>query len=159
MLPRLLGGMERRPLPLRMPPSSSVLFQSARKMATFFFDNDISFRIARALSHLVQGHEIIALRDKFPVNTLDTVWILEAGKCGWIVISSDHNQRRRDAEHKALLANGVRAKYVRHGGKPRTLYSDAARIVKNWPKIEAWGLGAAQPTLARLNTSDQIETL
>lgn len=128
-------------------------------MATFFFDNDISFRIAQALSHLVQSHEILALRDKFAVDTLDTTWIPEVGREGWIVISSDFNQRRRDSEHKALRDNGVRALYVRHGGKPHTLYADAARIIKNWPKIEQWGLDAKPGTLARLNTSDQIEAL
>ncbi|MCH7904349.1 MAG: hypothetical protein IH944_07245 [Armatimonadetes bacterium] len=128
-------------------------------MATFFFDNDISFRIARALSGLVHGHEVIALRDRFPTDTPDTVWIPEAGKNDWIVISRDHNQRRRDAEHKALMANGVRVLYVRYSGKQDTLFADAARIIKNWPKIQQWGIGAKQGTLARLSTADQIESL
>jgi hypothetical protein len=48
-------------------------------MATFFFDNDISFRIAHALSHLVHGHDVIALRDRIPANTPDLEWIPEAG--------------------------------------------------------------------------------
>lgn len=141
-----------------MPPNSNVLW-SERRLATFFLDNDISFRIAQALGSLVHGHEVIALRDRFPTNTPDTVWIPEAGKNGWIVISRDHNQRRRDAEHKALKANGVRVLYVRHGARQDTLFADAARLIKNWPKIEGWGLTAAPGTLARLNTSDQIENL
>jgi hypothetical protein len=56
-------------------------------MATFFFDNDISFRVARALSELVNGHQVIALRDHFPPDTPDTVWIPQVGTNGWIVIS------------------------------------------------------------------------
>jgi hypothetical protein len=128
-------------------------------MATFFFDNDISFRIAHSLSHLVHEHEVVPLRDRFPANTPDSVWIPEVGKDGWIVISRDHNQRRRDTEHRALLDHGLRVLYVRYGGKPDTLFVDAARIVKNWPKIEAWGLAASPGTLARLSTSDRIEIL
>jgi predicted nuclease of predicted toxin-antitoxin system len=128
-------------------------------MATFFFDNDISFRIAHALSNLVEGHDIVALRDRFPTNTPDTVWIPEVARNDWIVISRDHNQRRRESEHKALRENHARVLYIRYAGNVDTLFADAARLVKNWPKIEAWGLGAAPGTLARLNTADQIENL
>lgn len=128
-------------------------------MATFFFDNDISFRIVEALGRLVHGHRVVPLREVFPVNTPDTTWIPQVGKDGWIVISRDHNQRRREAEHAALKANAVRALYVRHSGTQDTLFADAARIIKNWPKIERWGTSAPPGTLARLNTDDAIEKL
>ncbi len=128
-------------------------------MATFFFDNDISFRIAKAIASLVHDHEVISLRDRFDVNTADTEWIPQAGASGWIVISRDHNQRRRNAEHKALLANGVRVIYIRYHAKPDTLFSDAARIIKNWPRIQTWGLAAKPGTLARLSTTDNIEQI
>jgi hypothetical protein len=128
-------------------------------MATFFFDNDISFRIANALAQLVHCHDVISLRDRFPTNTPDTVWIPGAGRNGWIVVSRDPNQRRREAEKRALAANGVRVLYVKHSGTAATLYAAAARIIKNWPKIEAWGLSAKPGSLARLNTNDSIETL
>ena len=128
-------------------------------MATFFFDNDISYHIAHALAQLVRGHEAKALRDVFPDNALDSVWIPEVAKREWIVISRDQNQRRRDSEHQALKAHGARVLYVRYGGKQLTLYADAARLVKNWPKIEAWGLSAKKGTLARLTKADKIENL
>src|ERR1700733_4913019 len=79
-----------------MPPNLSVLWRNAQVMATFFFNNDISFRIAHALSALVHEHKVIALRDQFPVGTPDIVWIPEIGKNGWILISRDQNQGRRD---------------------------------------------------------------
>ena len=128
-------------------------------MATFFFDNDISFRIVKALSQLVHEHEVIALRDRFPVNTPDTIWIPEAGRNEWIVISRDQNQRRRESEHQALRDNNVIALYVRSGSKPELLFADAARLIKNWPKIQSWGLSAKPGTLARLSTDDRIEPL
>jgi predicted nuclease of predicted toxin-antitoxin system len=128
-------------------------------MATFFFDNDISFRIVHALRELVHDHELIALRDRFPLNAKDTEWIPEAGKNGWVVISRDFNQRRRDSEHQALRKNKVKAIYIRQSGNPADLYADAARIIKQWPKIQAWGLNAKPGTLARLDTSDRILTL
>ncbi len=117
------------------------------------------FCIAHALAALVHGHDVFALRDQFPVDTPDTTWIPEVGAKGWIVvISRDQNQRRRESEHQALIANGVRVLYVRYGGKQGDAFChDAARLIKNWPKIEAWGLKSKPGTLARLTTSDQIE--
>lgn len=128
-------------------------------MATFFFDNDISFRIVRALRELVPNHELLALRERFAVSEKDVHWIPEAGKNGWIVISRDANQRRRDAEHRALKENGVIALYIRQGSKPMDLYADAARIIKNWPKISEWGVSAKAGTLARLDTNNSITLL
>lgn len=142
-----------------MPPNLNYQFQLGKSVATFFFDNDISFRIARVLRELVGQHEVLALRDRFPTNTPDSVWIPEIGKEGWIVISRDQNQRRRDLEHAALKTSGSRVLYVRYGGKPDLLFADAARIIKNWPKIEQWGVKAKPGSLTRLNTSDQIEEL
>lgn len=130
-------------------------------MATFFFDNDISFRIVDALKQLVPPGEceLKALREVFPQDAKDVDWIPHAGQHGWIVISRDHNQRRRDAEHKALLAHGVTALYIRQSGNALELFPDAARIIKNWPKIRAWGETAAQGSLAKLDTSDRIVKL
>lgn len=125
-------------------------------MATFFFDNDISYRTVHALGHLVHGHDLIALHDRFSVRAKDTDWIPEAGKNGWIVISRDFNQRRRDSEHQALRHNKVKAIYIRQSGNPADLFADAARIIKQWPKIQAWGLKARPGTLAKLDTSNRI---
>lgn len=127
-------------------------------MATFFFDNDISFRIVNALRELIPpgDHVLISLRDEFPVDAKDVDWIPEVGKRGWIVVSCDANQRRRDNEHQALKKHGVRALYIRHSGAPKDLHIDAARIIKNWPKIRDWGASAKQGTLVRLDTKDQI---
>ena len=130
-------------------------------MATFFFDNDISFRIVNALRELIPpgDHVLLALRDKFAVDTKDTDWIPEIGEKGWVLISCDANQRRRDNEHKALKKHGVRALYIRHSGAPKDLHIDAARIIKNWPKIRDWGTTAKPGTLVRLDSKDQIVPL
>lgn len=128
-------------------------------MATFFFDNDISFRIVHALRALVHDHKLISLREEFPEGAKDTEWIPEAGKEGWIVISRDYNQRRRDSEHEALKEHKVKALYIRQSGNPAELYADAARIIKQWPKIQAWGVAARPGTLAKLDSPDRIVNL
>jgi hypothetical protein len=101
-------------------------------------------------------HELIALRDKFPVDAADTDWVPVAGKLGWIVISRDHNQRRRNAEHRSLRQHKIKALYIRQSGNPDQSYADAARIIKNWPKIRDWGVAAKPRTHAKFDTSDRI---
>lgn len=128
-------------------------------MAVFIFDNDISFRIADALKVLVHGHEVKSLREEFPLNTPDLEWIPKVGERGWIVVSRDYNQRRRTPEKHALRQSNVRAIYVRTSGKQDHLFVDAARIIKNWPKIQTWGTKAKPGEMARLTTKDQIEIL
>ncbi|HVT10941.1 MAG TPA: hypothetical protein VHE55_01635 [Fimbriimonadaceae bacterium] len=127
-------------------------------MTTFFFDNDISPRIVEALKKLVNPNDadLIALRERFPQNTKDVDWIPDAGKNDWVVISRDFNQRRRDSEHAALRLHKVRALYIRQSGNPAELYADAARIIKNWPKIYEWGRTAKPHALAKLDSSDRI---
>lgn len=130
-------------------------------MTTFFFDNDISWRVVEALKQLVDPSEaqLIALRDRFPVSAKDTDWIPFVGQEGWVLISRDLNQRRRDAERQALQAHGVRALYIKQSGNPGDLYQDAARIIRHWPKIEEWGKGAAPGALAKLDSRDTVVPL
>jgi predicted nuclease of predicted toxin-antitoxin system len=128
-------------------------------MATFFFDNDISHRIVNALKQLVppDSHEVVALRDIFPQNAKDTEWIPKVGEKEWVVVTRDANQRRRDAERKALRLHSVKIIYIRQSGKPLDLYADAARIIKNWPKISEWGDAAKPGEMVKLSTNDKIE--
>jgi hypothetical protein len=67
--------------------------------------------------------------------------------------------RRRDSEHEALKSNKVKALYIRQSGNAAELYADAARIIKQWPKVQAWGEKAKPGTLARLDSSDRIVQL
>ncbi|MBL8048522.1 MAG: hypothetical protein JNJ45_07565 [Chthonomonas sp.] len=103
--------------------------------------------------------EIFALRDKFATDTPDLEWIPECGRREWIIVSKDQNQRRRQAELAALRKHGCRAIYIRQSPKNEKLYDDAARIIRNWPKIAAWGHKARRGEMAKLNTSDQVVAL
>lgn len=53
---------------------------------------------------VVQVHD-----DCFPQRTPDPVWLAEAGRRGWVVLTSDKRIRYRSLERQALLAAGVQA--------------------------------------------------
>jgi predicted nuclease of predicted toxin-antitoxin system len=129
-------------------------------VATFLFDNDISPRIARAIQALVENeHVVMALKDEFPSNAADVDWLPAAGRQGWIVVSRDAKQRRRDVERNAIRESGARTVYIRYSGQQNTLFGDAARIVRCWPKIATWAVPARPGECSRLNSKDEVEIL
>jgi hypothetical protein len=67
-------------------------------------DSDLSPHIASAINALVEprGHEVVALRRRFPPETVDEVWIRRLGEeGGWAVVSGDTGITRRAAERAA----------------------------------------------------------
>lgn len=90
--------MKRRSAASSKPPESPV----------FFLDRSLgSIKVARALTDngcIVRVHD-----DLFAQHTPDEVWLAEAGKRGWIVLTRDKRIRHRAIEIEALLAHGVRA--------------------------------------------------
>ena len=45
--------------------------------------------------------------DLFPLDTKDPVWLQEAGKQGWLVITRDKRIRTRPGERRAIAEHGV----------------------------------------------------
>ena len=58
----------------------------------FMLEHNLSPRLARALNELGKGdgHEVVALRDKFKHDTKDHAWMSALGReGGWAVVSGD----------------------------------------------------------------------
>lgn len=45
--------------------------------------------------------------DVFPLDTKDPVWLREAGRQGWLVITRDKKIRTRPGERRAIAEHGV----------------------------------------------------
>lgn len=70
----------------------------------------------------------------FPRGTLDSVWLTEAGKKGWVVLTRDKRIRYRMLERMALESARVRA-FVFTGGNV-TGRETGEILVRALPKIE-----------------------
>jgi len=74
----------------------------------FFVDRSLGRKIIpealRNANEVVKAHD-----DLFPQNTADTVWLAEAGRQGWLVLTKDTRIRYHANEIAALLNSGVRA--------------------------------------------------
>ena len=70
-----------------------------------FIDRSLPRSLAERLKE--DREDIIWLEDWFNSATPDEVWLAEAGKNGWLVITHDKKIRTRPAELRALLENSV----------------------------------------------------
>jgi len=81
---------------------------------TFFVDESLdSLSVVSALRDA--GATVQRLTDRFPKGTPDEVWLAEAGRNGWVVLTRDKRIRYRQLERLALQAAKVRA-FVFTGG-------------------------------------------
>jgi PIN domain-containing protein len=102
----------------------------------YFLDNCISYRYA-AMLHALEMGEVTSLRQHYPENTKDPVWLPDLGKKGWTLISVDHAQRKTPAERKAIVASGAMAFYLAKSFLSLVFEEQAWRLVKLWPEITA----------------------
>lgn len=95
--------------------------------------------------------------DHFQQGTLDTVWLAEVGKRGWIVLTKDTLIRHRPAEKQALLGAGVRAFAFTSGNLSGAQMGDA--IVKALPKMMALLATHPKAFVARITAASDVALL
>lgn len=88
-------------------PSAANL-PSPPERLVFFVDRSLGRRIISDALRRV-GEDVRIHDDLFPQNAADTVWLTEAGKQAWIVLTKDTRIRYRAIETAALRASKVRA--------------------------------------------------
>jgi predicted nuclease of predicted toxin-antitoxin system len=111
-----------------------------------------SGKVLRALQ--AAGAYILLVDDLYPPATADEVWLTEAGKQGWIVLSKDKYIRRRIHERQALLDHDVAAFILTSG----SLTGDemAEIMVKALPKIKAFVANYPRPFIAKVVRSGEV---
>ncbi len=81
---------------------------------TLFLDESLdSHSVVSALRDA--GATVVRHTEQFPRGVADEIWLGQAGKSGWIVLTRDKRIRYRQLERLALQAAGVRA-FVFTGG-------------------------------------------
>lgn len=115
-------------------------------MTTFFFDNNLSPHFAQMFQAL--GVDVRALRDEFPRDTDDTVWLPEIGRRGWVLITYDRGIATRPAELQALKDNNVTALILGRFWRTLRRWDQAIWLITNWPRIEAFVARNPQGTVA-----------
>ncbi|MBE7519610.1 MAG: hypothetical protein HS107_10250 [Thermoflexaceae bacterium] len=98
-----------------------------------FVDRSIPRAVAEGLRHYRQ--DLVYLDDRFPRSTPDRVWLAEAGRQGWMVITRDKKIRTRPAERRALVESGARC-FVLTQKRDPTRQEYIALLVRALPAME-----------------------
>lgn len=105
----------------------------------FFFDNNLPARLARALQVLAAPeHEVIHLKEKFPPNTPDGVWMSGLTKeLDWVIISGDVRIGKNPHELRAWRAAGHTIFFLKPGWTNLEFWTQAQKFIKCFPAIIA----------------------
>lgn len=102
----------------------------------FFFDNNLSPKIVKALQALQPDVQLSHLRDKFSPDTLDDVWIQALAAEGqWIIISGDVRIAKNSALRRVWLESDLVTFFLASGWMSLTIWDSAWRLIKWWPRI------------------------
>lgn len=102
----------------------------------FFVDNNLPPCLARALHQLSieYGHSVTALRDRFPENTPDPVWIEAlSAEQDWVVVT--HDKLNKGLEREALSRAGLVVFFLDSSWKDHKFWEKAQQLVRWWPRI------------------------
>lgn len=107
-------------------------------------DNDLSFRIAHSLHAIVsaEGHEVVALREKFDPASTDEEWISALGReGGWAVLSGNVRITRNPAERAAWRRTDLVGFFLPRAWRKLHVHQQAAHLLLWWPRlVEQYGL-------------------
>jgi predicted nuclease of predicted toxin-antitoxin system len=101
----------------------------------FFFDNCVSPKLARAINELDSDAEIIHLKDKFPENTEDPVWLKYVGENDYFVITADKKIKKRVAE-KEIYKDFKVGVFVIKITSGKGILDITIQLLKNWEAMK-----------------------
>ena len=123
---------------------------------TFFFDNCLSPVLAEGLRTF--GEDVQHLRDSFPADTEDSVWIPEVAKRGWIVVTRDKRIRSKRAELDAILKSGL-SMFVFVQKRDPDRWGWVELVVRRWKEIKAFAAAERKPFIGAIPERGVIERL
>ena len=114
----------------------------------YILDNDISYKFARMLAAL--DIDIEAIRDEFPPNTKDPVFLEKFKGRDMVFVSVNTKQRTNPIEGKLLKQANVTALYLGPFWSKMQFWAQAEWLIMRWPMIHGFANGAARGTCAEI---------
>ena len=132
----------------RKRPSGRRLSSSSLSPPDLFIDRSLGRR--KIPERLRQVHpNVIAHDDVFAQDTDDEVWLMEAGRRGWIVLTKDERIRRKPGEQTAIAGFGARC-FVLHPTKGMTAEDMADVLISALPRILAVAREERRPGFVKI---------
>jgi hypothetical protein len=116
---------------------------------TFFLDNNLSEQLAKGMKGF--GEKVVHLKDLFPEDAEDTLWLTYVGKNRMCLITRDERIRWRPAELRAFREHEVGAFFL--GGKNRTACQLVQQLVRCWPQMKQKAVKDRRPFACRVSAT------
>ena len=123
----------------------------------FFFDNNLSPRLAKAMGILEQNGRVMHLQDKFRPDAKDEDWLEYVGKNRMILITRDKMIRRHAAELRAIKNYKVGAFILT--GTVTNIWDTVRQVINNWLKIKGLASKTSLPFAFKVPFRGKIEKL
>lgn len=105
----------------------------------FFIDNNLSPKLARAMSALEgeHGDQVVHLREKFPQDISDENWMRSLSvDTDWFVITCDKRISKKPHELKAWKESGLVVFFLKSGWLSIGFWDIAWQLIKKWDDIK-----------------------
>jgi len=102
----------------------------------FFFDNNLSAKIAKGLNGFVApDHQVVHLKEQFAANTDDAVWMTQlAQQEDWIVVTADVRIGKNPHEIAAWKEAGHTIFFLKPGWTDMIFWEQAQKFTKVFRK-------------------------
>jgi hypothetical protein len=103
----------------------------------FFFDNNLAPKLAHGLSQMVEPeHHVVHLKDRFPGNVEDEVWMRSLAKeAELVIVTADLRISRNPHEVQAWKEAGHTIFFLNPGWTDLTFWEQANKFTKCFPEI------------------------
>jgi hypothetical protein len=103
----------------------------------FLIDNNISYRIAEALTALdFEGDTVIALRKEFRQDVPDTEWLESLGKQAGVLITADRRILTRPLEITVIKHAKITSFFLGPFFPKARFWEQAVWLIKRWPDFK-----------------------
>ena len=138
----------------KKPSSTKKSYGEQLKDVVFFVDRSSGrydlVNGLRSLDLTIESHD-----DHFAPNTPDVEWIMQCGKKGWIIVSSDKNIKKNVLEKRAIFSSQVAAFFFTSASISSTeqifAFTSALRKISNLV------LNQTRPFIARISPDGSVE--
>ena len=103
----------------------------------FFFDNNLAPKLAHGLNQMVEPeHRVVHLKDDFPGNVEDVVWMRALAKePDLVIVTADNRISRNPHEVRAWKQAGHTIFFLKPGWTDLAFWEQANKFTKCFPEL------------------------
>ena len=127
----------------------------------FFFDNNLAVKIAHGLDQMVRPeHRVVHLRDEFPPNVEDAVWMKALAKEeDLVIVTADVAINRNPHEIRAWKEAGHTLFFLKPGWTDLTFWEQANKFTRCFPEIIKQAMRSERSAAFTVEVNGRIESL